>query len=52
MNGLRGDNNVSIAERLRFDVQYLQEWSPALDRRILVRTVSTVLADTFRSFRS
>ncbi len=52
VNGLRGDNNVSIAERLRFDVQYLQEWSPALDRRILVRTVSTVLADTFRSFRS
>jgi lipopolysaccharide/colanic/teichoic acid biosynthesis glycosyltransferase/glycosyltransferase involved in cell wall biosynthesis len=52
VNGLRGDNNVSIAERLRFDVQYLQEWSPALDRRILARTVSTVLADTFRSLRS
>ena len=34
-----------------FDVQYLREWSPALDRRILLRTVWTVLRDTFRTFR-
>jgi len=51
VNGLRGDTHVSIAERLRFDVQYLREWSPALDRRILPRTVWTVLRDTFRTFR-
>jgi putative colanic acid biosynthesis UDP-glucose lipid carrier transferase len=51
VNGLRGDNKVSIAERLRFDIQYLREWSPALDGRILLRTVSTVLRDTLRSFR-
>jgi len=51
VNGLRGDTHVSIAERLRFDVQYLREWSPALDRRILLRTVWTVLRDTFRTFR-
>ncbi len=52
VNGLRGDNNVSIAERLRFDTHYLREWSPALDGRILLRTVSTVLRDTLRSLRS
>jgi lipopolysaccharide/colanic/teichoic acid biosynthesis glycosyltransferase/glycosyltransferase involved in cell wall biosynthesis len=51
VNGLRGDPNVSIGERLRFDVQYLHEWSLALDGRILLRTVSTVLRDTLRSFR-
>ncbi len=49
VNGLRGD--VSMAERLRFDLQYLREWSFALDGRILMRTVSAVLADTARSFR-
>jgi lipopolysaccharide/colanic/teichoic acid biosynthesis glycosyltransferase len=51
VNGLRGDTHVSIAERLRFDTQYLRECSPALDGRILIRTVSTVLRDTLRTFR-
>ncbi len=49
VNGLRG--NVSIAERLRFDLQYLRERTMALDGRILVRTVSTVLGDTVRELR-
>jgi lipopolysaccharide/colanic/teichoic acid biosynthesis glycosyltransferase/glycosyltransferase involved in cell wall biosynthesis len=49
VNGLRG--NVSIAERLQFDIQYLRERSLALDGRILVRTVSTVLSDTIRELR-
>ena len=49
VNGLRG--NVSIADRLRFDIQYLSEWSPALDCIILARTVSTVLGDTRRESR-
>ena len=49
MNGLRG--NVSIAERLRFDFQYVKERSLALDGRILVRTVSTVVRDTLRELR-
>jgi lipopolysaccharide/colanic/teichoic acid biosynthesis glycosyltransferase/glycosyltransferase involved in cell wall biosynthesis len=49
VNGLRG--NVSIAERLQFDIQYLRERSLALDGRILVRTVSTVLSDTLRELR-
>jgi lipopolysaccharide/colanic/teichoic acid biosynthesis glycosyltransferase len=46
VNGLRG--NVSIFERLQFDIQYLREWSLALDGRILLRTVSTVVDDTIR----
>jgi lipopolysaccharide/colanic/teichoic acid biosynthesis glycosyltransferase len=51
VNGLRGNINLSIAERLRFDLQYLRDWSLGLDVRILVRTVSTVLGDTIRSMR-
>jgi lipopolysaccharide/colanic/teichoic acid biosynthesis glycosyltransferase/glycosyltransferase involved in cell wall biosynthesis len=51
INGLRGNVNLSIADRLRFDLQYLRDWSLALDARILVRTASTVLGDTIRSLR-
>jgi lipopolysaccharide/colanic/teichoic acid biosynthesis glycosyltransferase/glycosyltransferase involved in cell wall biosynthesis len=50
VNGLRG-NASPIAERLRFDIQYLQDWSLPLDGRILTRTVSTVLGETIRSLR-
>jgi lipopolysaccharide/colanic/teichoic acid biosynthesis glycosyltransferase len=49
VNGLRG--NVSIGERLRFDIEYLRERSLALDGRILVRTLSTVVGDTIRELR-
>jgi lipopolysaccharide/colanic/teichoic acid biosynthesis glycosyltransferase/glycosyltransferase involved in cell wall biosynthesis len=49
VNGLRG--NVPIAERLRFDIQYLRERTLTLDGRILLRTVSTVLTDTLRELR-
>jgi lipopolysaccharide/colanic/teichoic acid biosynthesis glycosyltransferase/glycosyltransferase involved in cell wall biosynthesis len=49
VNGLRG--NVSIDERLRFDIQYLRERSLALDGRILMRTLSTVVGDTIRELR-
>jgi putative colanic acid biosynthesis UDP-glucose lipid carrier transferase len=52
VNGLRGDKNISLAERLRFDVEYIREWSLALDGRILLRTLSTVLRDTLRAFRA
>jgi lipopolysaccharide/colanic/teichoic acid biosynthesis glycosyltransferase len=49
VNGLRGD--VSIAERLQFDMHYLREGTLALDGRILLRTVSTVVRDTVRELR-
>jgi lipopolysaccharide/colanic/teichoic acid biosynthesis glycosyltransferase/glycosyltransferase involved in cell wall biosynthesis len=52
VNGLRGDKNVSIAERLRFDVDYIRRWSLRLDGHILLRTVTTVLRDTIRTFRA
>ncbi len=50
VNGMRG-NAAPIAERLRFDIEYLRKWSLALDGRIVMRTVSTVLGDTLHSFR-
>jgi lipopolysaccharide/colanic/teichoic acid biosynthesis glycosyltransferase/glycosyltransferase involved in cell wall biosynthesis len=46
VNGLRG--NVSISERLAFDLEYNRKWSFALDARILMRTLSTVVRDTVR----
>jgi putative colanic acid biosynthesis UDP-glucose lipid carrier transferase len=46
LRGLRGD--VAIAERLRFDLEYQRKWSLALDARILMRTVLTVVSDTIR----
>ena len=42
MNGLRG--NTSIAERARFDNYYIENWSPWLDVKILLRTVKQVLS--------
>jgi lipopolysaccharide/colanic/teichoic acid biosynthesis glycosyltransferase/glycosyltransferase involved in cell wall biosynthesis len=51
VNGLRG-NKSPIAERLRFDIEYLHDWSLPFDGRILTRTVSTVLGETIRSLRS
>jgi lipopolysaccharide/colanic/teichoic acid biosynthesis glycosyltransferase/glycosyltransferase involved in cell wall biosynthesis len=49
VNGLRG--NVSIAERLRLDIEYQREWSLRLDARILMRTLLTVVGDTIRELR-
>lgn len=50
VNGLRGD--VSIAERLRFDLQYIREWSLAMDGRILLKSIPTVWRDTRRALRN
>jgi exopolysaccharide biosynthesis polyprenyl glycosylphosphotransferase len=41
VNGLRGD--TSIAERARFDNQYIENWSLWLDIKIMLRTVGQVL---------
>lgn len=36
VNGLRG--NTSIEERIKYDLYYLENWSPALDVKILLMT--------------
>jgi len=41
VHGLHGD--TSIAERSRFDNQYIEYWSPWLDAIILVRTVGSAV---------
>jgi exopolysaccharide biosynthesis polyprenyl glycosylphosphotransferase len=43
MNGLRGD--TSIAERTKYDLWYIENWSLMLDVKIMIRTV-------FKFFRS
>ena len=37
VNGLRG--NTSLKERLRYDLYYIENWSLALDAKILWMTV-------------
>ncbi len=37
VNGLRG--NTSIAERTKYDLYYIENWSMAFDLKILVRTI-------------
>jgi len=41
IHGLRGDS--SLAERLRYDLEYIDRWSLWLDLEILLRTASQVL---------
>src|SRR5450756_1949876 len=40
VNGLRG--NSSIEERTKYDIYYVENWSPLFDIKILLRTVFTV----------
>ena len=37
VNGLRGD--TSIEKRVQYDIWYIENWSIALDIKILLRTV-------------
>ncbi len=45
INGWRGetDNDVQILERVRHDMWYIDNWSLALDIKIILRTVTTVI---------
>jgi exopolysaccharide biosynthesis polyprenyl glycosylphosphotransferase len=42
VNGLRGDTD--LAERLKYDLEYLERWSPLRDLAIIARTAWLVLA--------
>jgi lipopolysaccharide/colanic/teichoic acid biosynthesis glycosyltransferase/glycosyltransferase involved in cell wall biosynthesis len=50
VNGMRG-NKAPIGERFRLDIEYLRNWSLALDGRVLLRTLPAVLVDTLSSLR-
>jgi exopolysaccharide biosynthesis polyprenyl glycosylphosphotransferase len=41
-----GRSNLSWAESVRLDLSYVDNWSPALDARILLRTVTAVVKGT------
>ena len=43
VNGLRGD--TSIIERTKYDLWYIENWSVALDLRIMVRTLMNLFND-------
>jgi len=40
VNGLRG--NTSIEERTKYDLYYVENWSPLFDIKILLRTAFAV----------
>jgi exopolysaccharide biosynthesis polyprenyl glycosylphosphotransferase len=43
VNGLRGD--TSIAERTKYDLWYVENWSLWLDIKILIRTIFQIFSD-------
>jgi putative colanic acid biosynthesis UDP-glucose lipid carrier transferase len=47
VNGLRGETDTvdKMAERVRYDLEYLRNWSPWLDLTILVRSLRVVWSD-------
>jgi putative colanic acid biosynthesis UDP-glucose lipid carrier transferase len=47
VHGLRGETETleKMAERVRYDLEYLREWSPWLDLKILFRSLSVVWSD-------
>jgi putative colanic acid biosynthesis UDP-glucose lipid carrier transferase len=47
VHGLRGETETveKMAERLRYDLEYLRDWSPWLDVRILIKSLRVVWSD-------
>lgn len=47
VNGLRGETETleKMSERVRYDLEYLRNWSPWLDIKILFKTLGVVLHD-------
>ncbi|RBP52954.1 undecaprenyl-phosphate glucose phosphotransferase [Arenicella xantha] len=47
INGCRGETEVieKMQRRLRYDLEYIQNWSIALDIRILFKTLHTIFTD-------
>jgi putative colanic acid biosysnthesis UDP-glucose lipid carrier transferase len=47
VNGLRGETDTveKMRERVRYDIDYLNNWSPWLDLRILARTLIVIVRD-------
>lgn len=47
INGCRGETEAieTMQRRIRYDLEYIQNWSVALDIRILIKTLLTVLRD-------
>jgi putative colanic acid biosynthesis UDP-glucose lipid carrier transferase len=46
VNGMRGETEVleKMAERVRYDLEYLQHWSPWLDLKIIARTFTLIVS--------
>ena len=42
---VEGRDSITIAERTRWDIQYVEQRSPALDLRIMVRTLKAVFVE-------
>jgi putative colanic acid biosynthesis UDP-glucose lipid carrier transferase len=52
VHGLRGETEIveKMAERVRYDLEYLRNWSPWLDLRILVKSLGVVWSDYKRTY--
>jgi putative colanic acid biosysnthesis UDP-glucose lipid carrier transferase len=52
VNGLRGETETveKMAERVRYDLEYLRNWSPWLDIEILLRSLKVIWADSKNAY--
>jgi putative colanic acid biosynthesis UDP-glucose lipid carrier transferase len=49
VNGLRGETETldKMKARIDFDLDYLRNWSPMLDLKIIFKTVAVVFKDQY-----